>query len=465
MTYNSECLTDYIKRNIGSCLNYHVEPNLIEVRRFKNGQRGVFARSKILKDETFLATDKFEGCYTEKQAFEESLKILEPLGKKKYHIDNARFMITCGLYQRYKNNKYNDILFSEQNVIEEYKSSVVRIWGTLQHLSLVQEINLNYLKEAEETTTLFNMLGLDHSTYSTIFAFMNTRRWNDFGLIPVLDLFNSTIDEYANIGFRSDDDQLAYYATRDIAPGEELHWQYLEDDAEGYWFSYGFLDRNRTQSATIAAKIESKVLVALEHLIGMDCDYDNLLSDTVYSSYRGDFRIKLFTPAPGLLKTEIWPKEIQCCAKQFLLVRNFFRMLAMLEDPNIAQPLTFQELTQPITKLGLGFEIKVLKNIFDALIQGNLNLHQAEKSFYKSKLGQEITIAPFVEMEDQANKILRGVFLSLFIQLPIYLSQEKHSTLSTKSVNLHNAKKEIKTSDEINNQVQDLWQSFIQFYV
>ncbi len=430
--YTSEDLSTYIQRHTHLTAEYSFKPNSIEIRQYENGYRGLFASKAIARHETILITDKVEGCYSEKQAFEDAFEILKPLGKKKYHVTNYRFILTCGLYTRYQEKKnQRDILFADQDIVKTYSTSVVRLWGTRRHYALIQEIHPSCLNTADATQQLINQIGLDQIVYESLYALCVSRIWNAFGFIPVFDLINSAVSSRCNIGFSSENEKFSFNTTQAIQQGEELLWEYLEDNAEGYWFSYGFLDPERTQTTTAAIKIKADALEALEKLIDENSDYYKLLSDAVYSSYQGDFRIKLSWPAPGLIHSKVFHQEVQFCVTQLILIRNFFRMLVMLEDPKITTLLTYEELTQPMTPLGYKFDLKVINTMLTALNQGHKNLLQAKQQHELNPTDRIIQIQPFITMEAHAHHQLKALLLTIsLIKLTVTNKEQRSQHMS-----------------------------------
>ena len=227
----------------------------IQVKSFENGYRGLFASKSFKKHETIISVDQVGGCYNAKRAFEDALEILAPLGDERHHIDDEKFLLTYGMYARYKISDKPDILFPLENIQEAYQNSPARIYETKEHLGLIQEIEETWIEKADQWEYFFDMMELDQDLYEAILAHVKSRMWGRHGIIPIIDMVNSGRGSVQNVEFTSRNLEFGLFANRDIPAGEELIWDYLDNTAEVYWFSYGFLDETRTFSSTLRSTL------------------------------------------------------------------------------------------------------------------------------------------------------------------------------------------------------------------
>lgn len=387
------------KRGLGGA--YRFAPGMLEVKRNRHGISGVFTRHALGSGDEIISVPILNGSMTPFRAFEEAAGLLAGLGPDRFNV-SQEFAIAAAIYLRATaEGAADDILVTEADLAAAYAGSPMTSYDSLARAELLNSNNRDALAYAAELDRLIDTLGVDAELFRAILGYISSRAWKGVGVIPVLDWFNACYTDGANCAFRVMDGRFCYVATKAVAAGEELLWNYNNANAVTTWLNYGYLDVERPTLAFLEIRIDASQRRALDELAQRELD---LAPNAGASPTKVDacvFQRELLTP--GQLSSDVHArKAVAACMKSFTTARAWFRMLAISEAQGGRAPVTLASINADELAFGTDVEAQALASMRAALVTGQQRLHERVAAFSRSAVGSRIDMTPYVEMADAA---------------------------------------------------------------
>lgn len=398
------------KQGLGA--EYSFESNTLEIKPNANGVNGVFTRRRLSAGSEVLSVQQKNGCLTPLRAYDEAQELLRMLGSDRYDLD-SKFVIASAMYLRCLNIEtvHADLLLIDPNIKANYMGSILSCYGSKDLAMLAFPNNKSVLDKATKQNEMIIKMGVDPVLFRAILGYTTSRAWDRYGLIPLLDLFNSSYKAGINCRFLVDRDRLYYQLTRDIDAGEELRWSYNNSNAVATWLNYGYRCYERPTEALLELKLTEEQMMA----------HDNFTTNKLTWMHKDDWfscnlidksqvRFKLLNPGKmptlGLVR-----KSIADCLASFITARTYFRALVMSSEKPFNDTITLAKMQSDEPIFGLNVEQKVMSQLLTALHVGITNTYQRVEQFKASEVGRSVDITPYIQMVQEASLAWAGTLI------------------------------------------------------
>lgn len=417
------------KQGLGA--EFTFEPNTLEIKPNKLGINGVFARRPLAEGTNILSVPIKNGSLTTLRAYEEAQEFLQKLGSDRYDL-NFKFILACAMYLRYANDdtKDSDLLVTEPDLKSSYFGSPTTAFGSKDLTLLISPNNNEVLETASKQEEVINKLGVDPELFRAMLAYVSSRAFDHYGLVPLFDRFNSSYNFGTNCMFFIDENRLTYRLTKDVDAGEELVWCYNKSDALETWLDYGFIDDERPTAAFLEVNLSNEQQVNLESFITNKLTWLNrheLFPPSLVDKCKLSFKLMNVgkQPTPALLRS-----SIADCLNLYVGVRAIFRLIALSEqqstrssdmmaqlmssssyndlspsfnDEQCNDSISVLDIQSYVPSFGLELERKATTYMLTALKTGLIEAHERADRFKASEVGRSIDMEPFNNIVEDAS--------------------------------------------------------------
>jgi hypothetical protein len=384
------------KKGLGG--EYRFERDTLEVKPNRQGITGVFARRAIAAGTDIISVPVVNGSMTPFRAFEEARELLQRLGPSRFNV-SQEFAIAAAIYLRCVDggNAGSDVLITGSDLAASYAGSPMTSYDSLARAKLLHGNNRGALEYAAEMDRQIGRLEVDPRLFRAILGYISSRAWKGVGVIPVLDWFNAVYMDAANCTFQMKDGLFRYVAIKDIAPGEELLWNYNNANAVTTWLNYGYVDVERPTLAFLETRLDEAQRDALEGFAIRSLD---LTPNKTSSNGKVDkllFQRELLTPGK-MANAEDLRRSISACMTSFAGTRAWYRMLVMSADDTAREPVSVSDINADSLAFGPEVEARVISTMRASLATGLESLLGRVTEFSRTEVGRAIDMGPFVEM-------------------------------------------------------------------
>jgi hypothetical protein len=266
---------------------------------------------------------------------------------------------------------------------------------------LVDDNNAQTLEKAFKIGEQIKTMNIDPELFRAMLAYVHSRAFQKFGIIPVLDWLNSSYGDGANCELRTRKGRLAYALLRDVEPGEELLWCYNNNNAVHTWLGWGYIDYGRPTLAFLELCTSKEEKLAFENLAIEKLRWS---IDDVNPSYKiDDCQFNFTLSNPGKLPTPALTRGcLATSITDFASVRRTFRIFILSNGGRNLDSIHTLDLLgdQPI--FDLEFEGQVVACMRTALKNGLIASQKRAERFAVSEVGCSIDTAPYIDMMESA---------------------------------------------------------------
>ncbi|MEO0684409.1 MAG: SET domain-containing protein-lysine N-methyltransferase [Cyanobacteria bacterium J06649_11] len=412
------------KTNLGG--EYQFLPDSLENRANEIGVHGVFTKVDRPSGSEIISVEKTNGTLTTLRAYEEAQDLLKRLGGERFNLGD-QFIQASALYSRYSDERQRseDILVMDFGAEEMYASSPMRAYKSE---ALARLLNFNDSAEIERTRKsdqLIESLGVDSNTFRCMMAYSRSRCWREFGIIPIMDLLNSSTANSANCSFIEEENRLKFVARRKIFAGEELTWQYNAADAIWTWFGYGYVDSERPVAANCEVHLEETEEREYDAFLmkHFDVDTAHINSRTSINNQILEFSL----PYPGNPRSKISLKnDVAVSLHSFRTMRGWLRALALSQSNHRIDSVTIDQLGDDGDLFGKELEKGVLQRIRTSIDKGAKEEDERIHAFSQTDVGKPIDMSPLKDMRESARESWKN---SLDVILEILSANDESSLL------------------------------------
>lgn len=377
------------------------EPLCLTIKNNQYGTRGLFTTKPISSGASILSVNTIGCSLSSTRAFDEAKDLLEPLGIAKYHLSDW-FLITCALYLRYQDSPadlYRTFGINDET-LDFYARSPMACSPYVEYSKIALNNNSEIARQLEEQEAHVEKLQIDKTLFGSLFAIVKSRGWEDYGLIPGLDLSNASTT--ANMKFTALDGKLQFIADRDIKAGEELTWAYNQADALSTWLNYGYVDNSREHRALLLSRLSDDQIDAFctFAIAKLGCSRNDVILPLAIDKNM----FKTYLPCFGPDMRDKHRKQLNMSRMMgaFDQARGFYRSLIVAFDQ--IHDLDHSALNREITPLGLSFDIKAMNMMLDALRRANNEIEMVAQSLNQTPQCRNIDLQPGVDIQKTASR-------------------------------------------------------------
>lgn len=389
-------------------------PDTFEVKKNEIGIKGLFTKVALKKGTKILSVPKLSGSLTPQRAYEESLDLIKKLGAERYNLDE-RFLITTAVYLRFTNEetKDTDLVVTEPDIKSVYHGTPMTSVGSLERAKMINGNNKIELETAKKFDSHIEKMKVDPELFRILMGYVVSRMWGkNIGIIPLLDLLNSSYDDGANCEFESGDESYGYRLLRDVEADEEILFNYNSANALDTWMSYGYLDPRRPTYAPLFFRFEDEEKPCFDKFAMETVHWPK---EEVNPSYKIDnaiYEFHLESLGKAELPLESAYKHIKIAYDKFVSIRAWFRVLALSRTDKPLDVITNVRLADDKALYGNEIELNAIKAMRQALQDGIAITKARVDAFKASSVGQSIDLSPYMELIGQANEVWeRGLYI------------------------------------------------------
>lgn len=374
--------------------------NTIELKKNKNGIRGIFLSKDMSKGTEIMSVPKVGGSLTPLRAAENAREMLLPLGTQRYHLDDD-FIISCAVYLECKKSskKSKALTMSSLEMKTNYGNTPMSCWGSSELLQLTADNDSREKNKFQQFNEYMSKIDIDdENLFRASLAYTMSRRWIRIGIMPGMDLFNSSYIG-TNTLFEELDNRYRFLLQKDVEAGEELTWRYNELGALRTWLTYGYFDQTRPFSAYLRYRTNENELERLENFISKTWDIPRKPENKIDPLIR---ELNLSSPGPALSSPEDIHSAIMESVQTFQEVRSGLRCLNLVKKEKDNGDYSQQDILGDSLNFGREFEHDVLDTMLKALSDGYKHVQDKVLAFSNSRFGTIVNVDPYTNITNTA---------------------------------------------------------------